>query len=161
MAPVIAEQRLARGPYAESFGKLLRTAVGNPGALRREALDMVLFLLQQALRDQHGHRDVLVSRLCGTLHYLARSSMVPSHSRLLVSHADTGLEWQDVALPLEGYWSRLHHVAHVGILSGGACFCLWHCPKPMLRQWLMLWCRCRLLEGCGRYLLCTVILLND
>ena len=62
MAPVLAEERLAGGADAQPLGQLLAAADGDPGALGREARDVVLLLLQQALGYEHGHADVLVAR---------------------------------------------------------------------------------------------------
>ena len=62
MAPVLAEQRLAGGADAQPLGQLLAAADGDPRALGREALNVVFFLLKQALGDEQRHGDVLVSR---------------------------------------------------------------------------------------------------
>ena len=58
MAPVLAEERLARGADAEPLGQLLAAAHGHPGALGREALHVVLLALEKALRYQQRHGDV-------------------------------------------------------------------------------------------------------
>ena len=63
VAPVVAEQRLAGRADAQTLGQFLASAVSDPCALGREALDMVLFLLKQALGDQNGHGDVFMSKL--------------------------------------------------------------------------------------------------
>ena len=62
VAPVLAEQRLAGGADAQPLGQLLAAADGDPRALGREALNVVFFLLKQALGDEQRHGDVLVSR---------------------------------------------------------------------------------------------------
>ena len=43
---------------------------GNPGALRGEALHMVLLLLEQGLGDQHREIDVLMARLLEATSFL-------------------------------------------------------------------------------------------
>ena len=63
MAPVLAEERLAGGADAQPLRQLLAAAHGHPGALGGKALHMVLLLLQQALRYEHGHGDVDMPRL--------------------------------------------------------------------------------------------------
>ena len=60
---VLAEQRLGGGADAEPVLQLLAAAHGDPGALRRKALHVVLLLLQQGLRDQHRQVHVLMPRL--------------------------------------------------------------------------------------------------
>ena len=61
MAPVLAEERLGRRAHAQALRQLLAAAHRDPRALGREALNVVLLLLQQALGDQHRHGHVLVS----------------------------------------------------------------------------------------------------
>ena len=60
---VLAEQRLGRRADTVALLELLTAAHRDPRALRREALDVVLFLLQQGFRDQHRHIDVLCAGL--------------------------------------------------------------------------------------------------
>ena len=59
---------------------------------------------QSCRRIRLHHSDVLLLGLCGALHHLARGTVVPPHSRLLVGYADTGCQRQDLVLPLEGDW---------------------------------------------------------
>ena len=59
--PVIAEHGLAGGANRQTLFQLVRAAHRDPRHLRREAIDQLAFLLQQALRDQYGHRHVLVA----------------------------------------------------------------------------------------------------
>ena len=61
VAPVLAEERLGRRAHAQALRQLLAAAHRDPRALGREALDVVLLLLQQALGDQHRHGHVLVT----------------------------------------------------------------------------------------------------
>ena len=61
MAPMVAEQRLRGGADAKPLGQLLAAAHGDPRALRREALHMVLLPLQQTLRNEQGHGHVAVA----------------------------------------------------------------------------------------------------
>ena len=61
MAPMVAEKRLGGRADAQALGQLLGAADRDPRALGGKALDVVLFLLQQAFRDEHRHRDVLVA----------------------------------------------------------------------------------------------------
>ena len=58
---VLAEQRFAGGAHAQALLQLFLAAHGDPCHLGGEALYVVLFLLQQAFRDEHGHIDVLVA----------------------------------------------------------------------------------------------------
>ena len=58
---MIAEQRLGGGADAQALRQLLAAADRDPCALRRKALDVILFLLQQAFGDEHGHGHVLVT----------------------------------------------------------------------------------------------------
>ena len=67
LAPHIAEQRLRCGPDAESLLELLHTAVCHPRHFRRKALDMILLLLEQALRDQHRKIHILHTCIFKTL----------------------------------------------------------------------------------------------
>ena len=60
---VFTKQGLRGGPDTIALLKLLAAAVSDPGALRGEALHMVLLLLKKALRDEHGEVDVLMARL--------------------------------------------------------------------------------------------------
>ena len=55
---MLAEQGLGGGADAVTLLQLLTAAIGNPGALRGKPLNVILFLLQQAFRDQHGHIDI-------------------------------------------------------------------------------------------------------
>ena len=57
---VLTEQGLRGGADAEPVLQLLAAAHGDPGALRGEALHVVLLLLEQGLRNQHGQIHVLV-----------------------------------------------------------------------------------------------------
>ena len=61
MAPVVAEKGLGGRTDAQALGQLLAAAYSDPGTLGGEALHMILLLLKQALGDEHGHGDVLVS----------------------------------------------------------------------------------------------------
>ena len=63
LCEMIAEQRLRGGTDAHSLFQFFVAAHGNPGALGGEAFYMVLFLLQQAFRNQHGHIDILHAHL--------------------------------------------------------------------------------------------------
>ena len=60
VAPVLAKERLGRRAHAQALRQLLAAAHRDPRALGREALDVILLLLQQALGDQHRHGHVLV-----------------------------------------------------------------------------------------------------
>ena len=57
---MLAEQGLRGRAHAQALLQLLRAAVGHPRDLGRKALDVVLLLLQQALRDEDRHGDVLM-----------------------------------------------------------------------------------------------------
>ena len=58
---MLAEQRFTGGPHAQALLQLFLAAHGDPRHLRGKALYMVFFLLQQALGDEHGHIDILVT----------------------------------------------------------------------------------------------------
>ena len=60
---VFTEQGLRSGADAVLLLQLLTASHSHPGALRGEALYMVLLLLKQALRDEHGQIHILVARL--------------------------------------------------------------------------------------------------
>ena len=64
---VLTEQGLGGGADAVALLQLLAAAVGDPGALGGEALHVVLFLLEQALRDEHGQVHVFVAGLLKAL----------------------------------------------------------------------------------------------
>ncbi len=59
MGEMLAEQSLGSGADGILLLQTLHTAVGDPGALGSEALDVVLLLLQQAFGDQQRHVDIL------------------------------------------------------------------------------------------------------
>ena len=59
--PVVTEHGLAGGTHRQALFQLVRAAHRDPRHLRREAIDQLAFLLQQALGDQHGHGHVLVA----------------------------------------------------------------------------------------------------
>ena len=59
----IRKQRLRRRPHAHALFQLLGAPMCHPGNLRREALDMILLLLEQALRNQARQVDILHSGL--------------------------------------------------------------------------------------------------
>ena len=61
--PVVAEQGLGCRTDAQALFELLTAADGDPGALGREAFDVVLLFVEEALRNEHRHVDVLVSGL--------------------------------------------------------------------------------------------------
>ena len=63
VTPVVAEKRLGGRTDAQSLRQLLRAADRYPCALGREALNVILFLLKQALGDEHGHGYVFMSAL--------------------------------------------------------------------------------------------------
>ena len=60
---VLAEKRLGSRSYAKALLKLFLSAVGDPRDLGSKALDMLLFLIEEAFRDEHRHADVFVSEL--------------------------------------------------------------------------------------------------
>lgn len=57
---VIAEERFARRAHTQAFLKLFRAAVRDPRHLWREALHMILFLLEQAFRNKQGHHHIFM-----------------------------------------------------------------------------------------------------
>ena len=63
LGEMLTEQGFRGGTDAVALFQLLAAAHGNPGALRSEAFHMVLFLLQQAFGNQHGHVDILHAHL--------------------------------------------------------------------------------------------------
>ena len=58
---MVAEHGLAGGADSQTLFQLVGAAHRDPRHLRREAIDQLAFLLQQALRDQHGHCHVLMA----------------------------------------------------------------------------------------------------
>ena len=60
---VLAEEGLGGGADDETLGQIGLAADGDDGALGCKTLDVILFLFQQALGDEHGHVDVLVTKL--------------------------------------------------------------------------------------------------
>ena len=56
-----AEDRLARRANRQTLGQRLGAALRDPRDFRREALDVIRFLEQQALRNEHRHAHVLVA----------------------------------------------------------------------------------------------------
>gem|GEM_PF-2245686 len=59
--PVVAEHGLAGGAHGQPLLKLVRAAHRDPRHLRREAIDQLAFLFQQAFRDQHRHGHILMA----------------------------------------------------------------------------------------------------
>ena len=55
----ITEQRLGSGAHAHALLQRLQPSVGYPRNLRRKAFHMILLLLEQALRDEHGQIHIL------------------------------------------------------------------------------------------------------
>ena len=62
----IAEQRLRSRTHAHALLQLLQSAMCYPCNLRRKALYVILFLLKQALRNQHRKVYILHARLFET-----------------------------------------------------------------------------------------------
>ena len=62
-AYIRADHGLRRGPDGERLLQLLAAADRHPGALRREALDVLLLLLQEALGDEEREVGVDVAGL--------------------------------------------------------------------------------------------------
>ena len=61
MTPMVAESVSDVGRMHRLSGKLLTAADSDPCALGREALNMVLLLLKEALGDEQGHGHVFMS----------------------------------------------------------------------------------------------------
>ena len=60
---MLAEQRLRSRTNAQTLLQLVVAAVRYPCTLRREALNVVGFLLQQAFRNEDRHCYILVTGL--------------------------------------------------------------------------------------------------
>ncbi len=60
---VLTEQGLGGRTHSQTLGELFLTADRHPRTLRRKALHMILFALQKALGNKHGHIDVFVTGL--------------------------------------------------------------------------------------------------
>ena len=58
---MLAEERLGGGTDGKSLGELVLAAKGYPRALGRKSLYVILFLLEKALGDKHGHVNILVT----------------------------------------------------------------------------------------------------
>ena len=74
---VIAEERFARRAHTQAFLKLFRAAVRDPRHLWREALHMILFLLEQAFRNNRG---IITFSCPSALKRRSRLSRIFSHS---------------------------------------------------------------------------------
>ena len=61
VAPMVAEQRLGGRTDAQPLLQLLATAMGDPRTFRSKAGNVILLLLEQALRNQHGHGHIGVA----------------------------------------------------------------------------------------------------
>ena len=61
--PVVAEHRLGGRTERKALLELFAAAHRDPRHLGREAVDQLALLFQQALRDQDGHRHVLMAGL--------------------------------------------------------------------------------------------------
>ena len=55
---MVAEHGLGGGAEGQALFQLLTAAHGDPGNFRSKAIDKLPFLLQKALRDQNGHRNI-------------------------------------------------------------------------------------------------------
>ena len=58
---MLTEQGLGGRPHTEPILQLFAAPHGDPCHLGRKALHMILLLLQQAFRNEHGHAHVLVA----------------------------------------------------------------------------------------------------
>ena len=58
---MLTEERLGSRTHAESVLELFASAMSYPSNLRSEALDMILFLLEETLGDKHRHTNILVA----------------------------------------------------------------------------------------------------
>ena len=81
MAPVLAEESLRGGAYAQPLGQLLTAANRHPGALGGETLYVVLLLLEQALGYEHGHGNI---RVPGLLEFPVQRSLDVFPNRVAV-----------------------------------------------------------------------------
>ena len=103
----IAEQGLRGRTDAGALVELLGTARGDPGDLGGKALDQVLLLVEQALRDQQGQIDVLYADRLKPRVQVLLYSLPDRVARGLVDHEalDIGIGDQacldaDVCIPL-------------------------------------------------------------
>ena len=105
---MLAEQRLAGGADAVALFQSVAAAHGHPGALRGEALHVVLLLLQEGFGDQHGQVDVLVARFLKALVQL-RLNILPDGVAIgaVDEHALDG-----------GVVDQLRLFAHIGVPLG-------------------------------------------
>ena len=105
---MLAEQRLAGGADAVALFQGVAAAHGHPGALRGEALHVVLLLLQEGFGDQHGQVDILVARFLKALVQL-RLNILPDGVAIgaVDEHALDG-----------GVVDQLRLFAHVGVPLG-------------------------------------------
>ena len=58
---VFTEQGFGGRAHAKAFFELFIAAVGNPGDLGRETLNVVFFFIEQAFRNKHRHADIFMS----------------------------------------------------------------------------------------------------
>ena len=91
---MLAEQRLRGGTHAHTLFQLFAAAHGDPSHLGCKAFYVVLFLLQQALGDEHGQIHVLMAGL--------------------FDHAVKNV--LDVLPNAVGVWTKDHTAANAGIV---------------------------------------------
>ena len=58
---VLAEERFGGGADGKTLGELVLAAKCYPRALGRKSLNVILFLLEKAFGDKHGHVNILVT----------------------------------------------------------------------------------------------------
>ena len=107
LSVVLTEQRLRGRAHAQALLQLLRAAVGDPGDFGGEAFDVILFALQQGLRDKERHRHILVA---GLLEHAVQCLLDILPQRLGVRpHDDAALDrrvvnhlrlFDDISIPL-------------------------------------------------------------
>ena len=104
---VLAEESLRSRADAKSVLKLLITAVSYPCNLRSKALNVILFLLEKALRDEHRHTNILVT--CSLEHTVEDTLHILPYSVAIRTYYHTALNtcifyqlcfFADICVPL-------------------------------------------------------------
>ena len=83
----VTEKRFRRWPHTHPLLQGIQTAMRHPRHLRRKSLHMILLLLQEALRNKHGHIYVLHSHGLEPFVQLSLNTLPDGVSRRLDHHA--------------------------------------------------------------------------
>ena len=137
----IGKQCFRSRPHTHALLQLLRAAMRHPGNLRRKSLDMILFLLQQALRNQARQvyilntgllepsvqllLDILPDRVTGRLDH--HESLELRISRQLCLFDNVRVPLGEVLLHRSDLLDKLFFLCHA-VFSLPVLFSLLFCP---------------------------------